>query len=915
MKKLTIAVIAVICSLSLVLMACAKNKNSTGGPQFAEGARTVYTLGEEITFDEFIDDFVPSDDNYSLVITGKNGFELDVTGRMVWIPDKVGKYVLCWTVKSGANKGSVTIEITVEPPELSWEYSVDNTVYKLGDTLVFEEFFNKMNISASPRPWSMHMDSVTVDDVKTTFAATDTQYTFNSFSPHVFEYHIETVYGQTASKKQTVYIKKVDQATLDFLEENDITEYNSVAVYQGGVTLGNSSYTAGQTGAPRSSATPIDMSYIAYNGDYTVGDYLAVDYTGNNMPVIGFFVNKITESIFNDGKGIVLLNGLTNNDGEPFSTWETSVNSRLNIYGPRKVDQPDSEAVSSMRASLRGTDMPLSMTVQAKDENKNTKYRLIIGVSSASESKITVSVYLYNIETEEKIYNGVVDLNAADYVKEMNGSTAVKDATYKFASDYFSGNIVLWGQFGKNTAMDKIYPIKHADSIEKAVEALFPNLAVSGVVRTHVSDVAVGQELDIKDYFIKENGHTHSLYYTDEEGNKTNVTGDTFSFSQAGKYTLVFSDGIRKPVSLPIGAVELDSGVKSWLETSKATFYNAQISANKSVTFAPATYAAAGNYPTSSAKSDAAYISFNGNFGVNSYIEVDYTGNNMPAIMFFGGYTTPSYYYDGTMKADENKGLVFVNGVTVPTTGEVFPNWSTAGSVNNRLNIVGPNKIGGNLGNINTAGGWIVSNIGRNTNPELGMKYHAENPNTPFKFIIGISAATDTNFTVSAYLLNRVTGEVLYKNSATITASFGTEYFSGNIALYGQYGKTTVLDKIYEIQQATSGIDEIIPRYTDSCEFKSDTITSVGAGKTVNVSELIDDTSSFILALKSKDGSVRVITDSTFVVDVPGTYTLYYWDKNDAHSPASMLFTVSRGEIEDGNGSRFEFDMDNWLQN
>jgi hypothetical protein len=85
------------------------------GPQFLEGALVDVQVNETIKLNEYID-YVEAP--YTITVTDKDGNITDLSEKTYWIPKTAGEYVLTYTVKSGAQKGTSTLVLNVCVPEL-----------------------------------------------------------------------------------------------------------------------------------------------------------------------------------------------------------------------------------------------------------------------------------------------------------------------------------------------------------------------------------------------------------------------------------------------------------------------------------------------------------------------------------------------------------------------------------------------------------------------------------------------------------------------------------------------------------------------------------------------------------------------------------------------------------------------------
>ena len=63
----------------------------------------------------------------------------------------------------------------------------------------------------------------------------------------------------------------------------------------------------------------VNQSYFAIDGNYGLGDFIAFDFTGKNMPEVAFFAKNYDGSMYADGtskQGIVVYTGITAYNGE-----------------------------------------------------------------------------------------------------------------------------------------------------------------------------------------------------------------------------------------------------------------------------------------------------------------------------------------------------------------------------------------------------------------------------------------------------------------------------------------------------------------------------------------------------------------------------------------------------------------------
>ena len=345
------------------------------GPQFLEGALANVYVDETIVLAEYIE--YVYDSNFTISISGPDGYSEDLTNQIIWIPTAPGEYVLTYTINSGDSKGTSTFKFTVTYPELTWEFSLQNMPYNLGDTLNFFDYFNMMNIYTSLENCQVYMDSVEVDDEVIDLSGQES-YTFTSRSDHTFKFHAESLDGQRCEGREVISIKVVDQEYLSYLENDlGISLYGDLYVEDGNFTMIEGSYCNGNSVWLRRENGPHNLPYLAYNGDYGIGSFVKVDFTGNDMPTLSFFRDDdYSQSIFDGTKGVVYAGGFTNNTGDPI---HDELCSRGTLYGPYMMHEYDRGAEDTTTIGTTGgsKDMPFPGSLKSFDENAH--YRMIAG--------------------------------------------------------------------------------------------------------------------------------------------------------------------------------------------------------------------------------------------------------------------------------------------------------------------------------------------------------------------------------------------------------------------------------------------------------------------------------------------------------------------------------------------------------
>ena len=212
--------------------------------------------------------------------------------------------------------------------------------------------------------------------------------------------------------------------------------------------------------------TNVDMSYIAFNGEYGTSDYVVFDFTGDNMPIVSFFNNTITNSAFNNATttnnntgvkdtnvtGWVWFNGLYAGDGSVYGgAKDTNAHwSRLALLGKQKVlgyDDNSNSAAGGFRVNLGSASDVNPLSIRALQSVTDT-YRMIIGIRANGASAVYVDMAAINMVTGKQVYK---------YSWSV-GTAASAD-----------GAIILYGQFGKTTVLDRVFGVEEDTTLDAVI--------------------------------------------------------------------------------------------------------------------------------------------------------------------------------------------------------------------------------------------------------------------------------------------------------------------------------------------------------------------------------------------------------------------------------------------------------------
>lgn len=205
----------------------------------------------------------------------------------------------------------------------------------------------------------------------------------------------------------------------------------------------------GLSGAGYSSQLSLDMSanYIGLAGEYGIGTYIDVTFTGNNLPNVLFFADEINDDITSfGGKGLMIAGGINANSRNQ---------NKLVVFGPNRIPAAydansglDKEANGYYSATfgwvydqldriaidyIKYDNYPLLTQTGLKEDATGTAYKYTIGTYLNDDGYIVVHIQLRDATTEELITNAS---GAAYDIRIATGLTRF---------DVKAGNIVIYG--------------------------------------------------------------------------------------------------------------------------------------------------------------------------------------------------------------------------------------------------------------------------------------------------------------------------------------------------------------------------------------------------------------------------------------------------------------------------------------
>ena len=770
------------------------------GPQFLDGALADVNVNDTIVLAEYIE---ATAEEYTLKITNAEGKEERIMGGN-WYPEEPGVYTLSYTIHSGRQKGTNTFTFNVTYPELSWLFTLQNNPYIVGQEMVFEEYFNEMNIFVNyPGPsYEIKMESVTVDDVVTNLE-NETSYTFTSMSDHTFSFYVEASDGQRCAGREVISMKSINAEYLAKLTDMGITMEGELYVEDGNFTMVKGSYQGGRnTGAVLTdSMKPHVLPYVAYNGDYGIGDLVKVDFTGKNMPLFSFFRDEYSRSAFDGTRGWSFSGGFTNNSGVPL---HPTMNDGVTVYGPYMIGKYDEDRDDTRSwGGMSGTkEAPYPGSFNSFQDD--THYRMICGFTKLIKTRVGLLNYNPDVDFERYGHLNIDEKGTVDTLKmtfeclilnldtneifsrfslDTYGIQACRFDEISLETEnnpHFQGNIVLYGQYGRTTTFDAIYPIISGKSFE---EVCLEEAPVASFKDTAPSFAKFGEAINVSN-FVDTTMDDYTFFYRNARGEDTVVTGATFTVTEPGLYTLFYKYG-----ELYYGEWELFVGDSKY----NATEENGKIVLGAGNIGDGASYVK-GEQLTGYV--DQAYYAIEGDYALDDYIAFDFTGKNMPEIAFFAKNYSNSMYANGTKK----QGIVVVTGITT-WDGQLGSGVNENGT---QINYGFPYMIQDASGNAFCQAAPKQSKLGR-ANLEDGVQY---------RVIMGFTRFNDTALNLKWSLINLDTNETVEDGQLNSWGFFTGDHaqvgnmtldaLSGSIVLYGKFGTECTIDKLHGVYENTS---------------------------------------------------------------------------------------------------------------
>ena len=450
MKKFFVCLILFVFVMSAV--ACGGETRTEVA--FKQGAPTEFAITNSLV----VENYVETDlyEAYTLTITDSSGKESKIEGA-TWRPSAPGEYKLKLTVGGQSSE----LKITVTAPTMTWVYQNASPVYNKGATIDFDEYISFFNIvvTAYNNDYKLYVDRILVD-AQTVDVSERESYTISSDSIHTVIIKAESSDGQTLEMNTTLTVRETNAATLAWMENNNITiSGNYLAIKEDNTfKLGAGSY----VGNLWDGVSDVNVPYVAINGNYGLEKAVTVSFTGKNAPDIAFFVGDEAKDPFGgtwaaqNAKGLLANNGLFTNSGAEDNPNATS--QRITISGPNMFGKGLN---FNRKWHLVKTPAAYSYLIDDHEYQYTIYYTQTDSIDSegnpvdASATHIKLVVILRDVTEGTVVFDNRNTNTTLSQVTQSDSEGKNLFGVFNTASfaesDYFGGNILIYGRFGNTT--------------------------------------------------------------------------------------------------------------------------------------------------------------------------------------------------------------------------------------------------------------------------------------------------------------------------------------------------------------------------------------------------------------------------------------------------------------------------------
>ena len=281
---------------------------------------------------------------------------------------------------------------------------------------------------------------------------TDGNYTISEAGKHTVYVHGAGYYGTTEFKGVLATLNNPPKSVT--WKGYNLTTYGaSVIDSNDGVTLIDGTYSGAD---PRAMGTA-NVPYIAFNGNYSAGKTVVVDFTGGNLPNIAFFANTAdaNTSNFVGAKGLMFCQTVLTKEGEVYSN--TSYADQLNVYGPTLFTKySDTSKTQDIYQNLfypysdatyrLSSDQKVFIDYETMQADTTTQYRLLVRFNTGTKISCSAVLMVKNATGAENEYKVV-----------YKGERTIAQ-TYE-THGLTDGSVIIYGRPYAETKIDKLHTI------------------------------------------------------------------------------------------------------------------------------------------------------------------------------------------------------------------------------------------------------------------------------------------------------------------------------------------------------------------------------------------------------------------------------------------------------------------------
>lgn len=254
--------------------------------------------------------------------------------------------------------------------------------------------------------------------------------------------------------------------TVKTVEDCNLDSYNATFNQDGSISLSGM-----QVGSTLNTdwCDGHNLGYYALEGQYGVGTCVDIYFTDNNMPYVMFFADEINGNIGpNGGNGIILFNGVVQNDGilEPGKNTGYLRGGQLIAYGPNRMYSPDFKGYGDMDMYVPGINNDgetisanvLKMTQIGLRQSSNVNYKLTIRTYADSNGNLAFDILLGNADSGEIIHE-----------VDMRARSTGDNHTFPVAN-LVPGNIIVYSSLkASSSSPDRFTTFKVSEPYESVV--------------------------------------------------------------------------------------------------------------------------------------------------------------------------------------------------------------------------------------------------------------------------------------------------------------------------------------------------------------------------------------------------------------------------------------------------------------